>query len=254
MKAKSVFCAALAVLGIAAGPSHAAIQVAGTRIVLEGDQKEQSVRLANTADTPVLAQIWLDKDGGNGTGTIEAGAQDVPFILTPPVARLNGGKSQVVRIFKSAEVASLPKDRESVFYFNALEIPARVGGKQGENHLNIALRTRLKMFYRPAGLKADLSEAAESLKWRVRRDGADLVVTCSNGSPLHVSFASLVLKQGKDKGESALPGGMAGPLADKEFRFVDAAAGTGAALSLDLNYITDLGAFVPLSIPLTAWD
>lgn len=252
MKAKSVCCAALAVLAIAAGPSHAAIQIAGTRIVLEGDQKEQSVRLANTADTPVLAQIWLDKDGADGKGSIEAGAQDVPFILTPPVARLNGGKSQVVRIFKSAEVASLPKDRESVFYFNALEIPARVGGKQGENHLNIALRTRLKMFYRPAGLKVDMTEAAESLKWRVRRDGADLAVTCSNGSPLHVSFASLVLKQ--DEYESALPGGMAAPLADKEFRFVGAAAGTGAALSLDLNYITDLGAFVPLSIPLTAWD
>lgn len=252
MKVKSVCCAALAVLAIAAGSSHAAIQIAGTRIVLEGDQKEQSVRLSNTADTPVLAQIWLDRDGPNGNGSIEAGVQDVPFILTPPVARLNGGKSQVVRIFKAAEVASLPKDRESVFYFNALEIPARLGGKQSENYLNIALRTRLKMFYRPAGLRADMTESAENLKWRVRRDGADLVVTCSNGSPLHVSFASLILK--KDEDESALPGGMAGPLADKEFRFVGAAAGTRAALSLDLKYITDLGAFVPLSIPLTAWD
>ncbi len=241
----------MASLAIAAGPLHAAIQIAGTRIVLNGDQREQTVRLTNTADTPVLTQIWLDQ-AADGGPDLAAGAQRTPFILTPPVARLNGGKSQVVRIFKSAEISSLPHDRESVFYFNALEIPAKVAGKQGENHLNIALRTRLKLFYRPAGLKSDVIEAAERLKWSVRRDGADYVVTCVNGSPLHVSFARLVLKQGEH--QTSLAGGMARPFGDEVFRFVNGASGNGADLTLGLDYITDLGAFVPLSIALSAGE
>lgn len=231
-----------------AGSAQAAIQVAGTRIVFDGAQKEQTVRLTNTDDAPILAQLWLDSGKEDTDGQVRAGAEKTPFILNPPVARINGKKSQVIRIFKTADVASLPTDRESIFYFNALEVPAKPKSKAtseeggSSNRLNIALRTRLKMFYRPAGLKGDVISAAEGLKWSVRRDGKDYVVTCTNGSPVHVSFAKLVLQQGDAKTE--LAGGMAGPMGDAEFRFQDAAAGQGP-LTLNFDYISDLGAFVP---------
>lgn len=248
MEVKKLCMAVLSALTLVAGTSHAAIQVAGTRIVFEGDQKEQTVRLTNTADAPVLAQIWLDATEKETDGKVEAGAQATPFILNPPVVRINGGKAQVIRLFKTAEVAALPADRESVFWFNALEVPAKVRHEDGENRLNIALRTRLKLFYRPAGLKADVIAAAEALQWRVRREGADYVVTCVNASPVHVSFSRLVLKRG-DK-ETELGGGMVRPLADEPFRFAGAAAAGGGKLTLDFQYITDLGAFVPVTLTL----
>ncbi|RZT42936.1 fimbrial biogenesis chaperone [Cupriavidus agavae] len=244
---------ALTAFVMAAGVSHAAIEVTGTRIVFDGDQKEQTVRLTNTAETPVLTQIWLDRDDPQGPGKVEAGAQDTPFILTPPVARLNSGKAQVVRIFKSADIATLPTDRESVFYFNVLEIPAKSKADESApavNRLNIALRTRLKLFYRPTGIQTDIVEAAEALKWHVRRDGADYVVTCDNPGALYVSFAKLALKQGEKQVD--LGGGMAAPRGQTQFRFEKAAAAGSGPLSLDFDYITDLGAFVPGSVPLGA--
>jgi len=250
MQARKLYVAAMAAMALVAGTSHAAIQVAGTRIVFDGSKKEQTVRLNNTGEAPVLTQLWLDSGKDDADGGVRAGAEATPFILNPPVARINGGKSQVVRIFKTAETATLPADRESVFYFNALEVPAKVrSAGQAEadaeasgNHLNIALRTRLKLFYRPPGLKADVIGAGEALKWKVQRDGNDYVVTCANGSPVNVSFAKLVLKHGDS--ETAVSGAMASPLGDTQFRFEGAAAGQGP-LTLDYDYITDLGAFVP---------
>ncbi|WP_454764405.1 fimbrial biogenesis chaperone [Cupriavidus campinensis] len=245
----------MAALAILSGPSQAAIQVAGTRVIFDGSQKEQTVRLTNAADQPVLTQIWLDTGEESTDNTIQTGAQSTPFIINPPVARINGGKAQVVRIFKTAEVASLPRDRESVFWLNILEIPAKAAKvadaepQSDENRLNIALRTRLKFFYRPAGLKGDTISAAESVKWRARKDGDDYVVTCINSSPIHVSFARLALKQG-DK-QTEVPGGLASPQSDEEFRFVGAAAAGGGKLTLDLDYITELGAFVPVSVSLS---
>lgn len=242
-------------LAILAGPSHAAIQVAGTRIVFDGNQKEQTVRLTNTGDRPVLTQIWLDAGEEQADGTVQAGAQATPFIVNPPVARINSDKAQVVRIFKTAEVAALPQTQESVFWLNVLEVPAKATPAANaepeaeDNRLNIALRTRLKLFYRPAGVKGDTVTAAEAMTWRVRKDGDDYVVTCANRSPIHISFASLVLKQGEKR--SDVPGGLAKPNADETFRFVGAAAGAAGPLTLELNYITELGAFVPVSVPLT---
>lgn len=245
---------AMATLAILASPSYAAIQVAGTRIVFDGDQKEQTIRMTNTGDRPVLTQIWLDASEEEGEGAIRAGAQATPFIVNPPVARLNSNKAQVVRIFKTADVASLPQDHESVFWLNILEVPAKAAASaeqadpQAEaNRLNIALRTRLKLFYRPTGLKGDTISAAEAMTWRIRKDGDDYVATCSNGSPFHVSFARLVLKQGEKRSE--VPGGLARPASEAEFRFAGAATGSGP-LTLDLEYITELGAFVPVSVPL----
>jgi chaperone protein EcpD len=76
--------------------------------------------------------------------------------LPPPLFRLDAMKEQMVRIVPTAH--NLPTDRESVFYFNAQEIPA--ASNDDGNTLKIALRTRIKLFYRPKGCRAACSSPA----------------------------------------------------------------------------------------------
>ncbi|MGX8841766.1 fimbria/pilus periplasmic chaperone, partial [Klebsiella quasipneumoniae] len=44
---------------------------------------------------------------------------------------------------------NLPQDRETVYYFNLREIPPK---SNKPNTLQIALQTRIKLFYRPAAI------------------------------------------------------------------------------------------------------
>ena len=74
MKARKLYIAAAAAIAMIAGSAQAAIQVAGTRIVFDGAQKEQTVRLTNTDDAPILAQLWLDS-GKEDTDDAVAGAE-----------------------------------------------------------------------------------------------------------------------------------------------------------------------------------
>lgn len=53
------------------------------------------------------------------------------------------------------DIAKLPQDRESVFYFNLREIPPK---SSQPNVLQIALQTRIKLFYRPKALYASRSD------------------------------------------------------------------------------------------------
>lgn len=53
---------------------------------------------------------------------------------------------------------SLPKDRESVFYLNIFDIPTKLENKQDKNVLQLAIKSRIKLFYRPKELTTSPEE------------------------------------------------------------------------------------------------
>ncbi|WP_447873234.1 fimbria/pilus periplasmic chaperone [Serratia fonticola] len=187
--------AGLAVVALFSTHSLASIVINGTRVIYPSDQKEVSVRLDNTGNSPVLIQSWLD------TGDINAkpAAIKVPFILSPPINRVEGGKGQTLRISYSG--GSLPMDKESVFWLNVLEVPTKKQAKSDENYLQMAFRSRIKVFYRPAGLAGNANDAAQAVTWSVK--GSSL--QAFNPTPYYVSFVSLTVNGKKIEGEMVAP-------------------------------------------------
>ncbi|CAI1599302.1 fimbria/pilus periplasmic chaperone [Serratia fonticola] len=185
----------LAVVALFSTHSLASIVINGTRVIYPSDQKEVSVRLDNTGNSPVLIQSWLD------TGDINAkpAAIKVPFILSPPINRVEGGKGQTLRISYSG--GSLPMDKESVFWLNVLEVPAKKQEKSDENYLQMAFRSRIKVFYRPAGLAGNANDAAQAVTWSIK--GSSL--QAFNPTPYYVSFVSLTVNGKKIEGEMVAP-------------------------------------------------
>lgn len=165
---KSV-CIATCLVGVA-HTSWAGVVVGGTRVVYDGSKKEASISVSNPEkNTPYLIQSW-----------VEEGTQKAPFIMTPPLFRLDAGQENVLRIIRTG--GQFPDDQESVFWVNVKSIPA--SEKTDTNQLQISVKTRIKLFYRPAGLSGNAGEAYKSLKFT--RSGNQLVV--SNPTPYHVSF------------------------------------------------------------------
>ena len=69
-----------------------------------------------------------------------------------------------------------------MFWLNIKSFPS--ANKTQENTLQIAVKTRIKLIFRPAGIKSSLEEAAQSLTWK--RMGNQLKVT--NPSPNYINF------------------------------------------------------------------
>jgi fimbrial chaperone protein len=103
------------ILCILSGFSHAAgVQIGRTRIIYDASKKEVALPLINKEkDLPWLIQSWIDTGDGKTRG---------PFIITPPLFRLDPQKEQNLRITWSGK--TLPTDRESLFYMNIRTIPA----------------------------------------------------------------------------------------------------------------------------------
>ncbi|MGJ8522471.1 putative fimbrial chaperone YadV [Carnimonas sp. R-84981] len=212
----------------------AAIQVQATRVIYAGESKAATLGLKNEASRPYMVQSWLD------LGDKSAMPKGLPIVVTPPLMKLEPGRESTVRFIYSG--VGLPKDKESLLWINVQEIPPVA---QQENVLQIAIRSRIKLFYRPAGMPADLDKAAHSLQWK--REGQSLYVY--NPSPLHITFATLTPKGHKAIG--AFVHDMVGPGETIEVLSGSAAQ---AALSgtFDIDYINDYGGYSQLkSILLT---
>lgn len=167
----------------------------GTRIVLNEKDKESTVQLRNKGKTPYLLQLWID----DGKMNAKPGEIKLPFIITPPVVRVDPGKGQAVRIM--ATNPALPQDRESLFWFNMLEIPPKAQiQNSGNTHMQLAFRTRIKMFYRPTGLQKTPLQSYKELKISLQGNKIKVV----NESPYHITFSKIEIRKSKDSAVLAL--------------------------------------------------
>ena len=106
--------------------------------------------------------------------------------MSPPINRIEPKKGQTLRISYTGK--ALPAGRESVFWLNVLEIPAKA--KSADNMLQMAFRTRIKVFFRPSGLRGTPAQAAEQLSWSM--SGSQ--VKAANASQYHVSLVRVGIK------------------------------------------------------------
>ena len=231
----------LAAFALVAASAHASVIIVGTRVIYPGGARDVSVRLQNKGDRPALVQAWLDRGDPHSTPESES----VPFSLSPTLARIDADRGQVLRLVHTGE--SLPGDRESVFWLNVLEVPPKPD-LADSNVLQFALRTRIKVFYRPKGLPDRPAEAARSLQWRLVRNGNAWTLEARNASPYFVSVASLSLRAPApaDAALATAGGAMVEPRGTQRFDLANVGPGFSETTSAVLRYafIDDYGAVI----------
>ncbi|WPE28326.1 MULTISPECIES: molecular chaperone [Pseudomonas] len=164
-------------LATTVSPAQAALTIDSTRIVHGTDSRNSSVIVANPSNSTFAAQAWVNTEEDDTV-------TPVPLIASPALFRLDPGKQQMVQINRLPN--DLPEDRESLFYFNVQEIPQQL--ETNANLLNIALRTRIKLFYRPSHLKSRPEEHLKALKWSVQTLNGKANLVVDNPSPYHFTF------------------------------------------------------------------
>jgi chaperone protein EcpD len=226
------FNALLLALPLLAPAAQANVVIAGTRVIYPADQREVTLRLDNRSELPALVQVWVD-DGNKDT---PIGQLKVPFVITPVISRIEARNGQTLRLSYTGD-SQLPGDKESVYWLNLLDIPPQSAKKQDANMLQMALRTRIKIFFRPGKLDADgAATAISSLRWGPTSDGLQAI----NNSAYYVNIASVTYSNAGRK-FSSVEGGMVAPGQTQLFKFN--AAGGDVPHGVQINYtaINDFG-------------
>ncbi|MFC6338800.1 fimbria/pilus periplasmic chaperone [Pseudomonas sp. CCM 7891] len=233
-------------LGLLTPTVQAGVIIDGTRQIYPQLRREITVRVSNDDQhAPRLIQAWLDK----GDQHQRAELIDVPFSLSPPVFRLDAGKSQAMRLSYTKE--PLPTDRESLFWLNVLEVPPSVAEfdptveEGGRNHLRFAFRIRTKVFFRPVNLPGKPEEAPAQLRWSLLRNAQGYALQVHNPSAYHITFNEVALSMGSHADAERLPfeEGMVVPGGILELPVRKGVKSIPAGAQVQFTYINDFGAF-----------
>lgn len=169
-----------------------------TRVIVAGENNSGSVQIQNKGLQPTFIQMWID----NGISEMEHPLEKikVPFVIESPVFRLEANTNQWVRIYYSGTAGQVPSDRESMFWLNVLEVPPKTSAaNRAQNELQIAFRSRIKLFYRPAGIPASAQGVEQKLSFLLQPKGDTSVLQVINPTPFHVTFLTLELGEHNSK-------------------------------------------------------
>ncbi|OMQ23689.1 fimbrial biogenesis chaperone [Serratia oryzae] len=156
-------------------------------IYTENDKQGVTLTAYNKSPAPYLMQAWLrpvDPTSGD-VDLAWQGTPEMPFIVTPPLARLEANGELTLRIRR--DDTPLPTDRESVFFISMKALPTQ---QDTGEQVVMTVVSNMKLFYRPQGLaKRAVADVAPKLTFS--RQGNQL--TASNPTPYWLTFSRLAV-------------------------------------------------------------
>ena len=207
---KRLFAIVAMVLLSGANIAQAGVVVGGTRIIYPSNQAEVQVTLKNKDnDKRYLVQSWVSNIDDSKAS----------FIITPPIYKLDENRQTLLHIVYTGNKAALPQDRESLFMANIKSVSAIPEALRDNNTLQFAIKTKLKLFYRPSSLSDSGAKTAwQSLQFS--RSQNQLVV--KNPTPFYVTFGQLTVagKAVKPASEQDMPSAltmMVAPFSEQRF-------------------------------------
>jgi P pilus assembly chaperone PapD len=165
------------------------IYLGGTRLIFDGEKEAASLAVNNSSPSDVwLMRFWVSAYGDETAEEQLTSKQAMPFVVTPPLYRLDPQSAVQLRVNKVSD--SLPADRESVFYLNSLAIPPKKGElgyeKSVKNGLQFAINTRIKLLYRPAALQDKAT--VKALPEQLTVSATEHAVVVKNPTPYYITL------------------------------------------------------------------
>lgn len=126
---------------------YSAVVMTGTRIIYNESNKEKTIQFTNVGNKPYIVDISITDEPNAKIGQ----NKNEKFIAIPPIFKIDPQAGQIIKLVKMTD--NLPKDVESVFYFNFSQIPGTSEEQSSQNQLTLLFNSQVKIFYRPKSIE-----------------------------------------------------------------------------------------------------
>ena len=229
----------LLLIGIAQSHVFAEVSLNRTRLIIPESRKETNVQVRNEGNYPVLIQSWVDLGESNLAPELIV----APLLITAPMFRLEPKGAQLLRILLIDKPDQLPADQESVFWLNVQEIPQENIAKNDEKHIQIAFRSRIKIFYRPQKITENPNQLPLQLRFARIEQNGETFLRVQNPTPIHVTLLHVSLGSDADQPlATATPtDGMVGPQSFRLIPLNTIRPASTEEISVTYQFIDDYG-------------
>lgn len=177
----ATFCC-FSTIGLAmAAPGESSVSMGhSTRVIMHSDKKRVSFPVNNNLSYPVLFHALVLDDEKSGYSPY--------FITSPEVTELKPNQTKMVQMVRLG--GDFPMDRETLFYLQGHFLPSDVSTSSKKVGVNLSYALQMKLFFRPAKLKAEFDAIDEHM------DEIDFKVVAGkliakNNSPYYLTINTL---------------------------------------------------------------
>jgi fimbrial chaperone protein len=154
------------------------VSLGATRVIYSQNIKQASLPISNSSPSErFLLNSWVED---------EHGGKSKKMIVTPPLFVSEPKSENTLRLVFTGQ--EMPTDKESIFWLNVKAIPSLDKDKMAnQNVLQLAVLSRIKVFFRPTNLSSKPEESHNTLKFSIINN--ELVI--NNPSPYYVSIVNI---------------------------------------------------------------
>lgn len=214
-------CATTALLCFLTLTANAGVTLGGTRVIYQEASASASIILENNDPQPYLIKSQIL------AASSIPGAEVIapPFSLIPPLFLLPGKRQNKIRVI--ADGNQLAKEKESLFDLVVGVIPSSETTLTS-NSVQIAIRSHLKLIYRPNSLPGAPQDAYRKLSWRRTQLG----VSVKNPTPFYATLFNV-----RVNGQPVTEPGVVAPFSERELSWCHAVS----RCDIRLQSIDDFG-------------
>ncbi|HBC1707608.1 TPA: fimbria/pilus periplasmic chaperone [Escherichia coli] len=166
------------------------LHLGASRVIYNLESGGSTLTVINDQDYPMLVQSEVFTEDRKGRA---------PFVITPPLFRLDGGQSSRLRIVRTG--GDFPSDRETLQWVCVRGVPPKDGDKWAEDNrknkadnrvsmqVQLSVSSCIKLFVRPTAVKDKSDIASGLVTWQ--RTGGKLKGT--NSTPFYINLADLTV-------------------------------------------------------------
>ncbi|AOV98627.1 molecular chaperone [Edwardsiella hoshinae] len=210
------------------------VKLGATRVIYAPNSMGQTLSVSNPQNYPMLVQSRV---------YAEDMQSKAPFVVTPPLFRLDGLQQSNLRIVRTG--GTFANDRESLQWLCVKGIPPKADDlwakdKDGQPavkdkislSLQVSIDNCIKLLIRPESIKGGPEDVASSLAWS--RQGKQL--KAMNDTPFYINFDSLKVGMVDITNINYVP-----PFSSSTFPFPNGASG-----KVTWSVVTDYGGVSPV--------
>lgn len=177
---------------VSAAPAHSetstqtfSVKLSSSRLIYDLASNGTTLTVTNPQDYPVLIQSMALEENKK---------TKAPFVVTPPLMRLDGQQSSRLRIVRTG--GNFAADRESLQWLCVKGIPPKAGDAWAKDdkakdkvtlNIQLSMTNCIKLLIRPETLQNHPDDAEYKLKWQ--HQGNKLKAT--NDSPYYINISAL---------------------------------------------------------------
>lgn len=192
------------------------VKLGASRVIYDPASNGATLTVTNPQNYPMLVQSQI---------FAEDMKNKAPFVVTPPLMRLDGQQQSRLRIIRAG--GAFAEDRESLQWLCVKGIPPKAddewaksegsdSAKKVSLNLQVSINNCIKLLVRPASVKGSPDDAAALITWKMHEGKLE----GTNNSAFYMNLSSLIVG-----GKEVSSAGYIPPFSSKKFEPLNKSAG-----------------------------